>query len=139
MALEGQLYPIGYLPNASLPNARTVVTFTTTSLAANAEQQISVTIPDQCVLIKISTSVSSRVRAYVSNAYRSSDVGRAITVDPTGDHGVLLEVRTTSEWLDINLSPATVLYTASNTLPLLVSNLSGSNSPVTVTLTFIKI
>jgi hypothetical protein len=46
-------------------------------------------------LLKISTSKRARVRVYGDATKRGADVGRAIGVEPSGDHGVLLDYAAT--------------------------------------------
>ena len=57
-------------------------------------------------LYKIATNRPARVRLYPTPEQRQLDIGRSIGVKPTGNHGRLLEVVTTSTLLELTLSPA---------------------------------
>lgn len=57
-------------------------------------------------LWKITTNRPSRVRVYSTPAQMLADADRGIGVRPTGNHGRLLEVVTTMEFLELLLSPA---------------------------------
>lgn len=54
---------------------------------------------------KIATNRPARVRLYPTAAMRDADLPRAIGHRPRGNHGRLLEVVTTSDLLEVNLSP----------------------------------
>lgn len=120
--------------------ARTTATVTTASLSNNATEDNTLTLKPGYRLIKIETDVAARVRVYDSTTSRTADASRAIGVDPTGAHGVILDFVTTPSILTWWLNPAVDGYTAANddTVPVAVCNLSGATDTVTVTLTWVR-
>lgn len=91
-------------------------------------------------LLKIETDVEARVRVYDSVASRTADAGRAIGTDPVGAHGVILDFVTTPTVLSWWLNPVVDGYTADGTdsVPVAVTNLSGSTRVINVTLTWVR-
>jgi hypothetical protein len=49
-----------------------------------------------CSVIRLQTSRPAWVRVYSKPAYQTADISRSQSVDPIGEHGVLLECITTS-------------------------------------------
>lgn len=88
--------------------ARSQVTYTTASLAAGATETGTITVPKAYAIHKIETDHPARVRIYVSAAHRSADLSRSVAVDPTGDHGCVLEVVTTAAIPSLHLSPIAI-------------------------------
>ncbi len=91
-------------------------------------------------LLKIETDIPARVRVYDSTAARTADASRPIGTDPTGAHGVILDFVTTVSILEWWLNPVVDGYTTAGTdsVPVAITNLSGSTDTVTVTLTWIR-
>jgi hypothetical protein len=118
------------------------VSKTTASLADQASETGVITMATGYRISKIVTSVPARVRLYATAAKRDADATRAIGDDPTGDHGLMLEYITATGLLSAALSPMVDGYsleaTPSEDIPYTITNLSGGNSPVTVTLTWQK-
>lgn len=56
-------------------------------------------------LFRIETNRPARVRVYPTEALRDADLNRGIGVKPVGNHGRLLEIVTTSNMLDLILTP----------------------------------
>lgn len=96
--------------------------------------------------IYFASSVPVRFRLYMTNADRTADSARAIGVDPTGDHGLIMEVVTTLGNLSYRLSPQVDMssdpdelggppYT--HTYYGVVENTSGSTNDLDLTLVWI--
>jgi hypothetical protein len=81
------------------------VTGTLVALAADAEGNLTLALGKGYTLYKIITNQAARVRLYASAAYRAADAARPIGTDPTGDHGLLMEIVTTAEQLSYALTP----------------------------------
>ena len=113
---------------------------TTASLANNATEDTTVTLKPGYRLLKVETDVAARVRVYDSTANRTADAARAVGTDPTGEHGVILDFVTTAGNLAWWLNPVVDGYTTAgtDTVPLAITNVSGSTDTVTVTLTWIR-
>ena len=120
--------------------ARTTATLTTASLADDATEDNTITLKQGYRILKIETDVAARVRVYSSTASRTADASRPIGTDPTGAHGVILDFVTTPSVLEWWLNPAVDGYmtTSTDTVPVAVTNLSGSTDTVTVTLTWVR-
>lgn len=131
--------PAGPVGNASAL-ARTTTSYTTGSLADGATETGLISIAPSYELLRIQTSAPARVRLYASTAQRDADAARLSTVDPTGDHGLLFEFVTTAGDLDWAIAPMVYGYrldTISSSIPIAITNLSGSTAAVMVTLTYI--
>lgn len=172
MALEGQLYPIGYLPTATyaqlgvvqigtglivdsngpisvIPGAvaRETRTLTTASINVNANLQTSLVISKAFHCLQITTDVPARIRIYKNTTYQAADVGRAIITDfqnylnfAATDNGLALEVVTNLSQLTVQLNPVLISADPSNTtIPITISNLSGSNATVQVDLVVLPV
>ena len=91
-------------------------------------------------IYKISTSVAAWVRVYTSTTTMAADSGRAITTDPQPGAGVIAEAITTGANV-VLMSPATVGFndnaTVSSSIPVSITNLSGSSTNVQVTFTYL--
>jgi hypothetical protein len=111
-------------------------------LANTASADLNITGFKGYALLKIQTSVAAWIRLYTDAASRSSDSSRLEGVDPSPDAGVIAEVITTGNQT-ILMSPAVMGFnnenTPTNTIPVRVTNKSGSTTAVTVTLTLIKL
>jgi hypothetical protein len=94
------------------------------------------------MLLKVTTNVASWIRIYTDDSSRTADVSRSQYTDPTPGSGVLAEVITSGSQTVI-LTPAVLGYNNENPVttdvPIRVTNLSGSASTVTVTLTYIQL
>lgn len=87
---------------------RSSVTYTTASLAAGATETGSFTVPKAYSILRLVNTYPAWVRVYLSSAQRDADLARASNVDPTGDHGCILETITTAGMLTLDLSPVAV-------------------------------
>jgi hypothetical protein len=119
---------------------RANVNATTASLANAAVFNGTVTLAKGYSIYKITTSAASWVRVYTNIAARTADASRSQTTDPQPGSGVIAEVITTGA-NTVVMSPATIGFNdenpVSNTIPITVTNLSGSTTAVTVTFTYL--
>jgi len=120
--------------------ARATADVTTASLTNNATENTTITLKPGYRLLKVETDIPARVRIYDSTDKRTADASRGIGTDPTGVHGVILDLVTTEANLSWWLSPVVDGYTsdANDTVPLAITNLSGSTDTVTVTVTWVR-
>ena len=90
------------------------------------------------MLISIQSSHAAWIRLYTSGVARFADSSRLQGVDPAPDAGVIAEIITTTAQT-IPISPACIGYSSESptttTVPISVTNLSGSSAAITVTLT----
>lgn len=90
-------------------------------------------------LLKIESSHAAWIRLYVDTASRTADASRLITDDPAPDAGVVSEVITTGAQT-IKMSPGVIGWLESGTdIPVRVTNLSGGNAAIQVTLTHVQL
>lgn len=117
-------------------------THTSSSLAVNARQSTTFTLKDAAAfrVYKVETDRAARVRLYTTTAKRDADATRPVGTDATGDHGVLLDLVTTSGVLSLELSPSVDAYLpgTAGTVPVTVDNLSAGTSTVLVTFTYVR-
>jgi hypothetical protein len=119
---------------------RSSVSGSTNAIPSGTSQSVTITGFKGYALYSIQTSVAAWVVVYNSATARTLDASRLITTDPTPDSGVIAEVVTTGAQI-INFGPATIGYNAENStdIPLKVTNQSGSNQAVTITLTLLQL
>jgi len=122
--------------------SRSTAAGTTGSLANAASGDLNITGFKGYALYKIQTSVAAWVRLYTDAASRTADASRLETEDPTPGSGVIAEVITTGNQT-ILMSPAVIGFnnetSPTTTIPVRVTNKSGSTGTVTVTLTLLKL
>lgn len=87
-------------------------------------------------IFRILTNRPARARLYDTTSHRAADAARSPGIDPTGNHGVLLDVVTTSMILDLTLSPAVDVHVA-DALPITIDNLDSVTGATTVTFHYI--
>lgn len=112
-------------------------THTTESLVVGTAEEFSLTLGEKWLVTEVVTDHPARVRIYNSAAHRASDAARAIGVEPTGDHGLLMEVVTTAELLSVPLSPWAYGETLLNVAYASIVNTGGEALPITATLSTI--
>jgi len=121
---------------------RSSATGTSSSLNNDASANIEITGFKGYALLKIETDRAAWVRIYTDAAARTADVSRVETSDPTPDSGVIAEVITTGAETVV-ISPGTIGFsnesTPDTTIPVRVTNKSGSASTVQVTLTVLQL
>lgn len=121
----------------ALPSRANVVV--NTALAAGAEAEFDVNLVPGCRLLRVQATKACRVRAYPNDAYRDADKVRAPGADPSGDHGVLFDLRLPATDLDWTMAPAPELYSSdgSSTIPFFIKN-EGATANLDVTLTYVR-
>lgn len=117
---------------------RTTREATAAGVAATGSADLNIQLGKSYTLYQIQTNVPARVRLYANAAYRAADAARDAVTEPTGDHGLLMEITTEVGQLSFALAPAVVGYNLEDPVtaaaPLRVTNLDAAASDVTVTL-----
>jgi hypothetical protein len=78
---------------------------TASSIPAGTEETGVVELAPGVKIVRVETSHPARVRLYSTAAKRDADAERELGTDPTGDHGMLLEIATGPTLLAFDLSP----------------------------------
>jgi hypothetical protein len=130
----------GDLVGESNALSRQTTGFTTTSLNNNESQGFSIpALGKSFLLFSITTDKNARVRLYSTAAYAAADLSRAIGTDPAGEHGLIVEVVTTSGNRAIDLSPlvhgANLELEPTAAIAANITNLSGAAATITATFT----
>lgn len=139
-AIQGGVGPAGPPGSPGAASPRDVAAYVTAGLTANNYETGRITMPSTGVRVfRIVTDHAARVRLYTTPTKRDNDIARAVGVDPTGDHGLLLEIVTTAAMLSLDLSPevlaANMEGLPDNDMPITVTRLdSGGSAAVTVTM-----
>lgn len=121
------------------PPVREDVTFLSSEIPNNANDTGSVSISTRYQLVQITTDVPARVRLYTDIVKRDADINRPIGTDPVGNHGLILEFISTLSLLSADLSPIVDGFCDISDIPFTITNLSGNNATVYVTLNHIKL
>ena len=110
----------------------------TVNIANEAVSNTSFTTPKTYVLIKVSTSHAAWVTLYSDTGSRTADAGRQINVDPLPGSGVLSEVITTGNQVQL-ITPGTICFNSAGTGTTYakIVNKSGSTANITVSLTYV--
>jgi hypothetical protein len=124
--------------------SRTTTYVETDSLAPQAtDSSKTLALGKCCSVIRIQTNRAAWVRFYSTSAHQSADASRSQTVDPTGEHGVLLEVITEASNLTLDLNPAALVFSLDagqpNDICITVKNLDENTGTVVVTTTYIQL
>jgi hypothetical protein len=118
--------------------SRTTVTVTTASLANNATENNTVTMELGYRVLSVTVDRACRIRLYTNTTKRTADAGRAVGTDPTGDHGLMLELVFTAAGT-LTMSPLVDGFVDSGTaIPYAITNTSGATSTVQVQLTYLR-
>jgi Collagen triple helix repeat (20 copies) len=121
--------------------SRDVKTHTTISLAPGASADSLLTVFPGWRAFKAATNRPARVRVYATAAQRTADASRAVGIKPTGDHGRLFELITSSSFLSYVLSPA-VDFAAdtddSSDFYVAVTNLDSATGTVVTTYHYVR-
>lgn len=129
-------------PRWKVPRGRTTSSVTTASLGNGAAWTGTIVFGRSFRLLHIATDRAARVRVYGTTAERDADVARTTTTDPGVGSGLLLDYVTTASALSADLSPfvdgSSTEATPTHSIPITVTNLSGSAGSVTVTFTYIQ-
>ena len=110
----------------------------TVNIANEAVSNTSFTTPKGYALIKVSTSHAAWVTLYSDTGSRTADASRQINVDPLPGSGVLSEVITTGNQVQL-ITPGTICFNSAGTGTTYakIVNKSGSTANITVTLTYV--
>ena len=110
----------------------------TVNIANEAVSNTSFTTPKTYALLKVSTSHAAWVTLYSDTGSRTADAGRQINVDPLPGSGVLSEVITTGNQVQL-ITPGTICFNSAGTGTTYakIVNKSGSTANITVTLTYV--
>lgn len=122
---------------AALNRTPEMVAIVTAPLAAGQHWTGTLSAPEGWRVLGIDTDRPARIRAYAGPAQRDADVTRPRGVDPTGDHGLLLEFVTTATDLAWTLTPAVDGWTPGGVIPVTVTSL-GPIGPVTAHLVIVR-
>ena len=116
---------------------------TTASLAPDTTAELNITGYKAYSLFKITTTAEAWVRVYTDDVSRDADSTRSEGTDPTAGSGVIAEVRTDGVTNTVLISPGILGFNndspRTTTIYLSVTNRSTSSTPITVTLTALKI
>ena len=120
--------------------ARQTKTLVTGPLASGATATGTVKLAGSYRALRVATDVPARVRLYTNAAKRDQDLARPVGVKPSGDHGRMLEVVTTTALPALDLSPTLdgFVEDGSDAVPFSVTSTSPSGGAVTVTLIWIR-
>lgn len=122
------------------PRAQTSVTSAITQ--PSAVSSASMTLARAFRLFRITTSAPCRFRMYTTDAKMGADASRALGVDPTGDHGLILEFASTPSLLSADLSPTVDGFDGktppNGIVPVSITNLGASATTITCTLIWIS-
>lgn len=119
---------------------RTTKIHTTAALATGAIENSTLTVSPGWRAFKMSTSRPARVRVYSTATQRTADATRAVGTDPTGNHGLLLELITTAAALSYVLSPIVDLMSedGSSDFYVAVTNLDTATGTVVTTYDYVR-
>ncbi|AUB40467.1 hypothetical protein COO91_06482 [Nostoc flagelliforme CCNUN1] len=113
----------------------TIINGSIPTVIANNSYDLSIPVASVFNLIKVSSNVSGRLRIYLSSSQREADINRLLTVDPIGNHGLLIEVVFSSSLLIIDLSPTVFGVVVDNIFAIFTPTVS-SNNPTTIALNY---
>jgi hypothetical protein len=146
MGYTGSAGVVGYVGSAGtsvFSAVRTTVTNQTAPLTANSTATMTITGFSTYVLYQIRTSVAAWVRIYSDAASQTADASRVQTADPLPGSGVISEVVTTPGSLVQKITPGVVGVnlddSPNSNVYITVTNLSGTTTPVTVSLTVLQL
>jgi hypothetical protein len=118
---------------------RLIETFTTTTLANGAYSTTTFHLGRSYRVMRVETDRPCRLRLYSTPSKAASDVTRPVTEDPTGDHGLVMEVVTASSLLALDITPqvngSSMEDPPNPEIPATVNNL-GLEGQVELTITF---
>lgn len=119
---------------------RQTKTLVTGPLSSGATTVGTVELAPAYRVLRISTDVPARVRLYTNAAKRDQDLTRPIGIKPSGDHGRMLEVVTTTALPAMDLSPTLdgFVEDESGLVPFAVTSTSPSGGAVAVTFIWIR-
>jgi hypothetical protein len=130
------------VPSTGGSYSRTTASATTSSIANNSTGNIAITGFKSYMVLKVQTSAAAWVRLYSDVASRTADSTRDILTDPAPGSGVLAEF-ITSGAQTVLVTPAVLGFNSESSpttsIPVAVTNKSGSTTTITVTLTLLQL
>ena len=119
---------------------RTVLEYTTATIAAGANGTEDFEWAPSVRVFKIATDIPARVRVYATEDQRDDDITRAVGTVPTGNHGRLFEFVTTDDELEWYLTPVVDMSASvdDGLFYMTVTNLSDSSDTVRITFSYIR-
>ena len=124
----------GYGSGSGTAITTSSTSFTSSSIVSSSVLSTTIPIGKTFILSRLTTNIPARIRLYADTATRDADVGRAVGTTPTGNHGLIFEI-VTSSILDYYISPAVTAYVSSSNVPVNITNLSASSASVIINLT----
>ena len=126
--------------NSDATGVRNTVSYTATNLADTSTTNFSISTPNTYALLKIELSHAAWVRLYTDSTSRTNDSSRDQTVDPLPGSGVIAEVISTSAVNQL-ITPGVIGFssTQNNTTYVAMTNNSGSQVNLQMTLTFVPL
>lgn len=120
------------------PSARAVLTKTTASLATMASETGTLAMAPSYRVLSVTVDRACRVRLYTTTSARTADASRAPGTDPTGDHGVMLDLVFTGAGT-LTLSPTVDGFLPSGTVvPYSIQNRDATTGTVQVDMTWVR-
>lgn len=127
------------LPVSGSPQARATARLTTPSLSALGRAKGLISMSSGYRVLRVQTNRPARVRLYVNAIKRDADENRPAGTDPTGDHGLFLDVVTTPDLLTITLAPLAYGFVETGSaVPITITNMDSGAGEVVVTLTYVR-
>jgi hypothetical protein len=131
----------GLATSSSLPT-RSSVSVSTNTIADNDSENVDAVGFKSYMLLAIETSAAAWVRLYTDTTSRTADLTRLQTEDPLPESGVIAEVITAGAEV-VKISPGVLGFNfdspVTTNIPMRITNLSGSSSAITVTVTLLQI
>lgn len=120
--------------------SRETKVYTTAALAVNAESVSTVALAESFTVISVDADRACRVRLYDTAAHQAADAARPIGTDPTGNHGLIMELVFTAAG-SIYLTPAAIgsnnEAVVSSDIPVSVQNRSTGTSTVQLAIKYL--
>lgn len=118
------------------------LSFVTPAIASGDEIAGEVEIAKSFIINRVTSDSDVRIRLYATNDFRIADGGRPVGVDPTGEHGLLLELVLIPIFLDFSLAPPAVGYNGddpqSSAIYYAIQN-NGASGPVNLTIYYTEL
>lgn len=119
--------------------ARSDTAYTSASLAANAQESGVITLAKTFMVLSATTNYPARVRLYTDIESRDADAARPIGTDPTGNHGLIMDLVTTAEDLTWkHLCVAGSVFDETTSCPIIVTNLDSEARSIEATINWIS-
>jgi hypothetical protein len=126
--------------NSDSTGIRNAVSYTATNLSNASTSTFGITTPNTYAILKIELSHAAWVRYYVDATSRTNDSSRDQTTDPLPGSGVIAEVISAGSTTQL-ITPGVIGFSSiqNNTTYVSLTNLSGSQVNLQMTLTFVPL